>query len=290
MRREIIDNDFFSASLESRTGGRTENQDSCNGRGLSEQGDKLLLSVCDGMGGAAGGSFASRMAIETIFDVVAQNMTVVNTDNDEAILRVLEKAVRKANAAVWQRSCDEPLLRGMGTTTVTLLLTPRAAYVAHVGDSRLYQLRDGNKVFRTWDHSRVFELVEMGHYTEEEARTATASNIITRAVGVKSSVEVDTRRLEYNQGDRFVLCSDGIWGTMPEDQLIKLLSSERNNRRASAKVAQDVDDMGIQSKEEYDNLTVVMADVKQDSKYRMTFVDMFRSKFSRLTKNIKKSK
>ena len=292
MRRDIIDNIFFSASMESRTGGRTENQDSCTGLGLKRDDncDLLLLSVCDGMGGAAGGSIASRMTVEKIVEVVTENIGTIESNDDDAILRVLEKAIKKANSVVWQRSSEDPVVRGMGSTTVTLLLTSRAAYVAHVGDSRLYQLRDGKKIFRTWDHSRVFELVEMGHFTEEEARTASSSNIITRAVGVRESVKVDTQRLEYNQGDRFVLCCDGIWGTMPEPELIKMFTFEKNATRTSATVAQHVDDLGQDSGLEYDNLSLIVVDVKKDSKYRMTAMEKIFKRFNLLTKKIKKNK
>ena len=177
----------------SRTGGRKENQDHCMGhpRRGSDQSNILLLSVCDGMGGLAGGKTASRIAVETIDQVVTSKIATIAQNSDDGVLDILREAIEKANAAIFKRSLDDEVVRGMGTTTATMLITPRAAYIAHVGDSRCYILRKSKKVFRTFDHSRVFELVKMGVITEEEARTSGNANIISKALGIKKVVDVE---------------------------------------------------------------------------------------------------
>lgn len=266
MRNEIKMDDFFEASRESRQGGRPENQDHCAESLIAC--DNALFSVCDGMGGAVGGKTASLIAADTIVEVVKQGLENETDIAEKRYVEVLEKAIQEANERVYTRSRSDIHLYGMGTTTVTLLLTPMAAFVAHVGDSRCYKLHKGKKVFRTFDHSRVFELVKLGYMTEEQARTANGSNIISRALGVAKKVEVEIEKMDYRKGDRFILCCDGIWNTMPEQELVPLFNQEPDNAKASALVAQTIDELGTQSGVEYDNLSIIVVDVKKDSLWR----------------------
>ena len=100
----------------------------------------------------------------------------------------------------------------MGSTCTVLLINDTSAIVAHVGDSRVYQIRGRNKIFRTFDHSMVFDLVKQKVITEEQARLSAQSNVITRALGIKPDIEVDVVELPYDAGDRFILTTDGIHG------------------------------------------------------------------------------
>ena len=106
--------------------------------------------------------------------------------------------------AILEAGNENPSLKGMGSTATVLLLSDKSAFVAHVGDSRVYQIRSGKKIFRTFDHSMVFELVKQKVITEEQARLSAQSNIITRALGMQPDLQVDVVERPYEKGDRFV--------------------------------------------------------------------------------------
>jgi len=241
-------------------GGREENQDSFGIKDVA--GDGLVATVCDGMGGAVGGATASGKAVEAITAYLSEVHSHVNGEE-----RVAE-AVRKANDAVYQEAVENAALRGMGTTATAIWIDSMAAYVAHAGDSRIYQIRDGRKIFRTFDHSRVFELVKAKKITEEEARTRPDSNIIMRALGIRPEIAVDAAKLPYKRGDRFILCCDGVWNSMPEAELLKLFSASGTPKDVAESVAAAVDDIGNKSGGHHDNLTLIVIDMKEDSTFQ----------------------
>ena len=140
---------FLTAFGESRIGGRAENQDSY---GWSMTPFGYLVTVCDGMGGGPGGKTASTIAVKEILGAV------VNANKEQKATNVVIQAIRKANMAIIEAGNDNSQLKGMGSTATVLLISEKSAIVAHVGDSRVYQLRSGKKVFRTFDHSMVFEM------------------------------------------------------------------------------------------------------------------------------------
>lgn len=247
---------LFTAFAESRTGGRDENQDSY---GYAQTAWGFLVTVCDGMGGGPGGKTASTIAVN---EIVAG---VEGASKDEEISNILIKAIRRANMAIIEAGNENPSLKGMGSTATVLLLSERAAQIAFVGDSRIYQLRGKRKVFRTFDHSMVFDLVKQNVITEEQARLSAQSNIITRALGIKPDVEVEFHELPYEKGDRFVLCSDGIHGTMPEKQLLKMFAQKKPLGIVTDNVATYVDNLGRLSGQGYDNLTLAMVETKTNS-------------------------
>jgi protein phosphatase len=247
---------LFTAFAESRTGGRDENQDSY---GYAQTAWGFLVTVCDGMGGGPSGKTASTIAVN---EIVAG---VEGASKDEEVSNILIKAIRRANMAIIEAGNENPSLKGMGSTATVLLLSERAAQIAFVGDSRIYQLRGKRKVFRTFDHSMVFDLVKQNVITEEQARLSAQSNIITRALGIKPDVEVDIHELPYEKGDRFVLCSDGIHGTMPEKQLLKMFAQKKPLGIVTDNVATYVDNLGRLSGQGYDNLTLAMVETKTNS-------------------------
>lgn len=254
------DNGIVSAFAESRIGGRPENQDSY---GWQENPRGYLVTVCDGMGGGPGGKTASTIAVKEILRSVAE------ASDDEEIPNILKKAIRNANLSILQAGSNHPNLKGMGSTATVLWVTPYAAYAAHVGDSRIYQLRGHRKVFRTFDHSMVFDMVGQGVITEEQARLSAQSNVITRALGIKPDVEVDVVELPYCRGDRFVLCTDGIHGTMPEQDLLRLLTNQRPTLGAlTDDVATSIDNQGRSKGGGHDNLTIAMVETKANSKLK----------------------
>ena len=250
------DERLFTAFAESRTGGRDENQDSY---GYAQTAWGFLVTVCDGMGGGPGGKTASTIAVNEII------AGVEGASKDEEISNILIKSIRRANMAIIEAGNENLSLKGMGSTATVLLLSERAAHIAFVGDSRIYQLRGQRKVFRTFDHSMVFDLVKQNVITEEQARLSVQSNVITRALGIKPDVEVDIHELPYEKGDRFVLCSDGIHGTMPEKQLLKMFAQKKPLGIVTDNVATYVDNIGRLSGQGYDNLTLAMVETKTNS-------------------------
>ena len=241
---------------ESRIGGRAENQDSF---GYADTKFGLLVTVCDGMGGGPGGKTASSIAVREIIDGVSE------ASADETPSNALLKAIHRANLAILEAVVDNPKLKSMGTTCTALLINKEAAFVAHVGDSRVYQLRGHRKVFRTFDHSMVFGLVKEKVITEEQARLSDQSNIITRALGLKPELEIDLVERPYEKGDRFMLCTDGIQGAMPEPELIKKASEEKNIGQAVDNLATCVDGEGRKKGGGHDNLTLAIIETQNNS-------------------------
>lgn len=246
---------------ESRVGGRVENQDSY---GWQDTSLGYLVVVCDGMGGGPGGKTASTIAVREIVTGISE------ANSDEETSNIIIKAIRRANMAIIEAGNENPALQGMGSTATVLLISEQSAYVAHVGDSRVYQLRGSKKVFRTFDHSLVFDMVSQGIITEEQARLSAQSNVIMRALGIKPDVEVEIHELSFEKGDRFMLCTDGIHGCMPEAELIKLAT----DRKAKLGVIVDniatcADNIGRASGGGHDNLTLAVIETKTNSKLKI---------------------
>lgn len=242
--------------VDSRIGGRKENQDSA---GFRETELGTLIVVCDGMGGMQGGSVASQLAVQTILETVAAADKKTNPST------ALTQAIKAANSTIIERGQSNPNLQGMGTTATVLLLTPYSALTAYVGDSRIYQFRNGKKVFRTFDHSMVFEMVKKKIISEEQARLSAQSNVILKALGANDDVEVEIVERPYRKGDRFVLCSDGFWGAMPEDEFVRHLVESNPIDKILESTANVVESIGRNSGHEFDNLTAAILEMNSNS-------------------------
>ncbi|MGQ0648412.1 MAG: Stp1/IreP family PP2C-type Ser/Thr phosphatase [Gemmatimonadaceae bacterium] len=173
----------------------------------------ILAVVCDGMGGHEAGEIASRLAIEAFVRCAAI------PDRDPGALLV--RCVEAANLAVFEAAQRERKLAGMGTTCTGLLVRGGAAYCAHVGDSRCYLVRDGEIFLMTEDHSAVMDLVRQGVLSLEEARHHPDKNVISRALGSHRQVAVSAwpRPLGLRPGDRFLICSDGLYDLVEDAEL-----------------------------------------------------------------------
>ena len=184
--------------------------------------------VCDGMGGANGGYFASSTAVGEFshgMDMSFEGLKPKQIEN------ILCEIVSSANSTVFSAATNQEQLKGMGTTLVCALVLEDNVYVAHVGDSRAY-LIDGSRIKRlTTDHSVVQQLVEIGQITEEEARVHPEKNMITRAVGVKESVDVDTSYLKMRKNNAVLLCTDGLSNYVSDEEILDVVS---NNEREDA--------------------------------------------------------
>lgn len=202
-----------------------------------------LLVVADGMGGHRGGETASRLAVEAIGDAF--------TRSKETLERRMNLAIEMANERVYRSASEDSALTGMGTTVVALCLGEGGeAWVAHVGDSRLYRLRDGKMDALTADHSLVAEMQREGFLSAEEARVHPRRNELTRSVGVAPGVEAEISRIAVAPGDRFLLCSDGLCGYLEDDEIREVLACERPPNAARILVDQ------ANARGGYDNVTV----------------------------------
>ena len=241
---------------DTRQGGRAENQDSC---GFVDTPHGLIAVVCDGMGGGPAGKEASILAVQTIADYFSKQPV---SDDLESLMR---NAVEHAHQAIINKAKDHQEMRGMGSTVVAVLFHPKAAVVAHVGDSRVYQFRQGNKVFRTEDHSLVAEMVRSKELTEEQARLSGQTNVITKALGGKNGHLVDVEILPYERGDRFLLCTDGVWNALSEKDLITRAAQTPSLAGAVDSIVLQADELGRKNGNTHDNLTLALFETKQDS-------------------------
>jgi protein phosphatase len=209
-----------------------------------------LFAVADGMGGHAGGEVAARTAIDTLYRGFAREPSVDG----------LVQAVHEANQAVWERSRADSSLRGMGTTLIVVALVTtddgdRLA-VANVGDSRAYRLHRGELGQLTVDHSVAEELVARGELSESEAAVHPHRHILTRALGVDPDVEVDVFELVPEQGDCFLLCSDGLSNEVPPHEMSRVLADTRDPKKAAQALVRMANESGGN-----DNITAVVLHV-----------------------------
>jgi protein phosphatase len=175
-----------------------------------------LAIVCDGMGGHAGGEVASQLAVHTIIDAYSDH----GGDEPGAALK---RAIEAANRAVWDKAQRDPGLHGMGTTVVAMALKEGTAYIAHVGDSRCYRVRDGRLDAMTLDHSLVQRLVSDGVIREEDMEQHQDKNVILRSLGVKPDVEVELHAHAYEVDDVYIIASDGVTGLVSKQEVLDVV-------------------------------------------------------------------
>ncbi len=191
-----------------------------------------LFVVADGMGGHAGGGTASKLAVETIRDRLREAKRdapgafgASAEPEDGKLLEFLRQAVEAACAAIFTAAQGDPSLAGMGTTVTAALIDGATAYVAHVGDSRCYLLREGRIYQISEDHSLVNEQLKAGAITVDQARHSRFRNIITRSVGFEQEVMVDMMGLEVEPGDKMVLCCDGLSNLVQDHEILEIAGS-----------------------------------------------------------------
>lgn len=220
-----------------------------------------LFLVADGMGGHAGGQHASALAVNTVEERVAEmsmpGSSAAGADPVEQVRQRLAEAVRAAGRRIHQWAAEHPEFRGMGTTLVAVLVHGPNAYVANVGDSRVYLLREGHVQQLTEDHSLVAQSIREGLITEEEARTHRMRNVITRALGFNEDVEVDVLVHALQRDDRLLLCSDGLSGKVEDGELGEVVRTHDLDGGARALVGLACARGGD------DNVTVVLVGVQE---------------------------
>ena len=202
-----------------------------------------LFAIADGMGGARAGEVASSLA------AAALQSGEVDGNGKERVTALIQAA----NRSVYERSSRDAEVAGMGTTMTVALVEDGTVTLGHVGDSRAYVLRDGELEQLTDDHSLVAELVRGGKLSAEEAEHHPQRSVITRALGTDPDVDVDTFTVEAEDGDVFVLCSDGLTDMVGDDEIGEVLAGSRENLKAAAEeLVRRANKAGGQ-----DNITVV---------------------------------
>lgn len=237
-------------------GGRPENQDDW---GFLDTPLGFLLVVCDGMGGGPGGKTASEVAKKAFARCINSSNKLATPEE------TLKMAVAKAEEAIEERTAQDPSLMGMGSTLVALLINKDQAWIAHLGDSRCYQMRRRRMIFRTKDHSLVGELVQYKTLTEEQARTSPQSNVITRALGSTANHVAEIESVSYCKGDRFILCTDGVWGIMPQEQLLSRFAATPDASVMADNLSKEIDNIGFATDGHHDNHTLAVVDMGENS-------------------------
>lgn len=215
-----------------------------------------VLFVADGMGGTNAGEVASEIAQESVAEEF-KKVTALPSD-DQAILSYVKKVVVRAHQNIVQRTHEDPTTAGMGTTAVVCWVVNDKAYVAWSGDSRMYLYREGSDFYPiTDDHSIVWELVKNGQLTAEEARLHENSNIITQSLGDEArGPKPDAKMVPLQQGDRVLLCSDGLSGMVSDNMLGGILSGRLSTAETCKELIQAANAAGGT-----DNITVLLLDV-----------------------------
>ncbi|MGB4600361.1 MAG: Stp1/IreP family PP2C-type Ser/Thr phosphatase [Trichlorobacter sp.] len=218
-----------------------------------------LYAVADGMGGHKGGEFASKICLDTLKDYLtraAQGRAPLVGDLDSAhspLANLLGSAVGFANRAVFEAACAKPEWRGMGTTLVAVTIADNRVAIAHVGDSRAYLLRNGHFEQLTQDHSWIEEQVRAGLMNRDEALFAKGRNLLTRAIGQDATVKVDLDELELQDGDCLLLCSDGLYGMVADEEIAALVSAAASPQAACRELVACANGRGGR-----DNISVIL--------------------------------
>jgi serine/threonine protein phosphatase PrpC len=245
---EVLGLGAWHATELSHRGPREQNQDFLGSVQQPDRDERVLFVLADGMGGHAGGYQASRVAVDAAHQAFGTNGAI---GEPEAILRLL---VHAANEAVHRLSEENPALQGCGTTLVLLLAQGQQVYCAHVGDSRLYRLRDGEMEQLTEDHSLLRVLVEAGALTAEEAAVDPRGHVLSQAVGSSRSLDVDVAGpMPVEDRDRFLLCSDGLSGVLSAERMAEIMN-ESDDATAAQLLVMDALNSGTE-----DNTTVLIA-------------------------------
>ncbi len=215
----------------------------------------FLFLVADGVGGRAAGEIASRIAVEAV--------SRAYYGSDQTGPAALKEAFFAANKAVHDAAIDREVYHGMGTTCTAIVLHDRNAHLAHIGDSRLYLVRDGRLTVMSEDHSLAGEMVRRGLLSEAEARRSSEKHVLLRALGTEPEIEVATwpEPFQVRTGDRFMLCTDGLYDLVQDDEILQIILSNDMDAGCAALIALARERGG------YDNITVGLLNVGSEEEH-----------------------
>lgn len=220
-----------------------------------------LYIVADGMGGHASGEVASKMAV----DAMKEFFSATAQDPERTWPYKMDRArgyeenrlitgIKLANLRIYESAQRESKQRGMGTTLVTMFAVEDGVYVAHVGDSRGYRVRDGQIELLTEDHSLLNDYIKMRRLTQEEINNFPHKNVIVRALGMKDTVKVDTRFEQPRANDVYLLCSDGLSGPLTDEEMLQIVQEVPDLKQCATRLIERANENGGP-----DNITVILA-------------------------------
>ncbi len=209
----------------------------------------MYAVVCDGMGGANGGNIASHIAVDIIAERIGN--AYIDGHKPRSPGHLLASAMAAANVEIFDRGKSEPILEGMGTTVVAVIVCETEVFISHVGDSRLYLYRDGVMHQVTRDHSVVQEMIESGQITEAQARSHPRKHFITRALGVSAIEEGEYDEMTLLEKDKLLLCTDGLTN-MVDNGAIAAIIAHHSDDTVPALIKAALDGGGT------DNITAVL--------------------------------
>ncbi len=238
-----------------------------------------LAIVADGMGGHNSGEVASSLAVKVTrenYESMRRTGMKPNPYNDKVSLETnqLGCAVQMANAVIYEAGSAAPENKGMGTTLSSALLARARLCIAHIGDSRIYLIRDGEMQQLTEDHSLVMEHVRKGLLTKEQAEASPLQNILTRALGTQRTPAVDLAEAELKEGDRLLLCTDGLFKAVKESIIRQMVKAEPDDAKACSEMVRAANEAGGP-----DNVTVILGTVKKKS-LKENIKDIFRKSYA----------
>jgi len=229
---------------------RQVNEDSVLSGQLNEQ--VSFAIVADGMGGHQAGDVASQMAIEAFQKVLEQHAELTNWKLEDG-KRIMKIAIRQANDEIYELASQKEQYHNMGTTMVAALLWESTMIIGHVGDSRAYRINEEGIQQLTLDHSLVNALIQSGQLTAEEAEHHPRRNVLTRAIGTDSEVEIDVQALDWSTSDILLLCSDGLSNRVSDDVILNIVQHEDGlDQKANTLIELALDAGGD------DNITVIL--------------------------------
>ncbi|MFP6581852.1 MAG: protein phosphatase 2C domain-containing protein [Candidatus Hydrogenedentota bacterium] len=218
-----------------------------------------LLVVADGLGGHMGGEIASKLAVSIMKDIAKESPPGPDGDGnvDVPMLGLMERYTKMSNTSVFQT--NEDMNTGgkpMGTTMVSALVSPKKVHISNVGDSRVYHVRDGDIIVRTEDHSWVDEQVKMGLMSKSEAEVDARRNVVTRSVGTRAEVEVDTYMWHIVPGDWLLVCTDGLVNMVSDNDMVAEIVKGGPSAEIAARLVNLANENGGK-----DNITVIVAHI-----------------------------
>ncbi len=239
-----------------------------------------LLILADGMGGYKAGEIASGMCVATVKDIIAGQWPLSDgeqRDDSSGMCKatlMLRDALNTAHQAIHDVSATQPQCEGMGTTAIAILFFNNRASIAHVGDSRLYRMRANQLEQLTTDHSLVEEMVARGLYSREDALKNVNSNIVTRALGIEPTVDIDMLEEPLQRGDVLMLCSDGL-SDLVDDETIRLTLTQNvaNLPKAGERLVELANERGGK-----DNISVILARIDGTFVHKPSWFDSLRKR------------
>ena len=235
---------------------RELNEDSFCTYGFENGEPSGFCILSDGMGGHNAGEVASQKTVQFMAEGL---MTVLAAPDECVIPKVLKESVKTTNEKIFRMSQDNCNQRGMGATLVAAVFEKETVYIANVGDSRAYAIRNSEIKQITKDHSVVEEMVACGSITKEEARNHPQRNVITRAMGTDPNTKADIFEYNYMDGDKLLICSDGLSSLVADDEILRIVSQGKNAEETVKALIEKANDCGG-----YDNITVIYAEFIQE--------------------------